>query len=150
MDLTAELFSPAWHACAAVASVVVGVWLTRNTPWQRLATVQARNLLFGLALVVALFWIMRAGVQPGLNLHMLGAMAATLALGSHLAIVAMALALTGVTFNGNMPWLAWPINFIVMVVLPVMFADFVRRQIEQRLPNHFYIYIFCAALWVPR
>ena len=145
MDLTAELFSPAWQVCAAVASVVVGVWLARNTPWQRLATVQARNLLFGLALVVALFWIMRAGVQPGLNLHMLGAMAATLALGPHLAIVAMALALTGVTFNGNMPWLAWPINFIVMVVLPVVFADFVRRQIEQRLPNHFYIYIFCAA-----
>lgn len=145
MDLTTELFSPAMHALAAMASVLVGVWLVRNAPWQRLATASGRNLLFGLALVLALFWTMRAGVQPGLNLHMLGAMAATLALGPHLAIVAMALALIGTAFNGNVPWLAWSINFIVMVVLPVLFADFVRRQIERRLPNHFYIYIFCAA-----
>jgi uncharacterized membrane protein len=90
-------------------------------------------------------WSLKAGVKPGLNLHMLGAMAATLTLGPWLALVALAAALSGVTLNGAIEWDAWPINFILMAVVPVAIASGIQRCIERWLPAHFFVFIFVTS-----
>lgn len=63
-------------ALAALGLLALVRWL----PWRELAGGVQLNLLLGFAVCLTLMWSMRAGVKPGLNLHLLGAMAATLAL----------------------------------------------------------------------
>jgi len=142
MNFPATLFPSAWHWVAAILSVVVLFRVAVGAPWRRLATNTQRNLLFGLAIALALLWSMKAGVRPGLNLHLMGAMAATLALGPHFAVLSMAIALTALAANGGIAWDAWPINFVLMVLVPVGAARLLQRVVEATLPSHFFIFIF--------
>lgn len=142
MNLPASLFSTAWHVFALVLVVLVIYQILLRAPWQRLKTPTQLNLLLGFAVGLTLAWSMRAGVKPGLSLHLLGAMAATLTLGPRLALVALGLALTGVTLNGAIEWQAWPINFVLMALVPVVLAEWMRKLVERRLPAHFFVFIF--------
>lgn len=142
MNLPAALFSTAWHVFALVLVVLVIYQILLRAPWQRLKTPTQLNLLLGFAVGLTLAWSMRAGVKPGLSLHLLGAMAATLTLGPRLALVALGLALTGVTLNGAIEWQAWPINFVLMALVPVVLAEWMRKLVDRRLPAHFFVFIF--------
>ncbi len=142
MNLPATLFDGAWLWAAFMLSVAVLFRVIRTAPWGRLKQTTQLNLLFGFSVGLALMWSMKAGVMPGLNLHLLGAMAATLALGPQLAIVAMGLALVGIVLNGEVEWVAWPINFVLMAVVPVMVAYGFQRLVEKLLPPHFFIFVF--------
>jgi len=142
MNLPASLFGTAWHwvSWALTALVLYQVW--RRAPWARLRDVTQLNLLLGIAAMLALVWSMKAGVKPGLNLHLLGAMLAVLCLGARLALVALALALTGIAFNGGIDWQAWPINYVLMAVVPVILANAIRKWVERHLPAHFFVFVF--------
>lgn len=142
MNLPATLFSTAWHVLALVLVILVLYQIILRAPWQRLRTPTQLNLLLGFAVGLTLAWSMRAGVKPGLSLHLLGAMAATLTLGPRLALVALGLALTGITLNGAIEWQAWPINFVLMALVPVVLAEWMRKLVERRLPAHFFVFIF--------
>lgn len=142
MNIPVSLFSSTWHWIAFALALPVLYQLVLKAPWTRLQKGTQLNLLLGFAVGLALIWSLNAGIKPGLNLHLLGAMAATLTLGPRLAIVAMALALTGVTLNGAIEWQAWPINFMLMAVVPVMIAHTIQRLVERRLPAHFFVFIF--------
>lgn len=148
MNLPADLFSPSWRWSAGLFVLLALWWAVRNAPWSRLMHPDEgsqRNLVFGFAVVVALMWSMKAGVQPGLNLHFLGAMAATLVMGAPLAILAMALSLVGITLNNEITWSAWSINFLLMAVWPVMVASVLHYVVERYCPPHFFVFIFVQA-----
>ena len=145
MNFAPDLFSLAWHIVAAIVGVGVAVWVVRTAPWQRLKDGHQLNALFGAAVILTLLWSLNAGVYPGLNLHLLGAMAATLIFGPQLALVVLGLALVGVTLNGSVEWGAYPINFLVMGVIPVAFGSLYFTLIERWLPRHFFVYIFVNA-----
>jgi len=145
MDLPATLFSEAGQG-VLLALAVLGLYLTlRRAPWVRLRAPAQLNLLLGFGVGLMLMWSMRAGVKPGLNLHMLGAMAATLALGPRFAVLALGIALSGITLNGAIQWTDWPINFVLMVLMPVGFANGFQRAVERWLPAHFFIFVFVTS-----
>lgn len=146
MNLSTEQFSVAWHVLALAATLAVLVWCWRTAPWGEIRPEGTRtHVVMGVAVLLMPLWTMKAGIKPGLDLHLLGAMASTLILGPQLAIAAMALTLTGVTINGALAWQAWPINFLLMVVWPVAVAAVVHRLVERRLPNHFFVYLFVGS-----
>lgn len=146
MNLPYALFSWPWHVAAALLALAVLLLAARRVDWSALAHSGPRlNALLGFAVCMTLLWSLRAGVLPGLNLHLLGAMAACLMFGPHLALIALALVLTGISLNGAVEWAAWPINFLVMGVVPVMIAQAIRRLVERHLPSHFFVYIFVMA-----
>lgn len=148
MNLTATLFPASWHWVAAALSLFAIGHALRRVPWKVVIATESnsqRNLFFGFVVTLGLFWSMKAGVQPGLNLHLLGAMAATLALGPQLAVVAMGLSLTVLMANGEIAPAAWAMNFLLMVLVPVSAAQCVLRVIERFLPNHFFVFIFVIA-----
>lgn len=147
MNLPAELFSEGWHWLAAIISLTTGLVLVRGTDWRALGEGPQLNLMFGLAVTLALIWSLKAGVKPGLSLHLLGAMAATLVLGPRLALVSLGLALCGVSLNGDVGWHAWPINFVLMCLIPVLIAHGFLRFVERMLPPHFFIFIFVVAFF---
>ena len=140
MDLPAALLSADVQGVVFALAALGLLALARKLPWRELAGGVHLNLLLGFAVCLTLIWSMKAGVKPGLNLHLLGAMAATLALGPWKAIAA--LALCGITLNGALEWGDWPANFVLMVLVPVAFASGLHRLIERLLPAHFFIFIF--------
>lgn len=142
MNLPASLFSTTWHLAMLVLSAGVLLRVARRAPWRRLRDSSQLNLMLGFAIGLMLVWSLKAGVKPGLNLHMLGAMAAALTLGPQLAVVSLALALTGITLNGAIEWQAWPVNFVLMVALPVSVASGIHRLVTRWLPAHFFIFVF--------
>lgn len=143
MDLVVELFPLSWHLTASGICLALAVWVGRSAPWRTLVQDGPRlNILMGCAVLLMALWSLRAGVQPGLNLHVLGAMVATLILGPQLALVALAVTLTAVTLNGALPWGAWPINFAVMVAWPVLLAWALHRWVARHLPKNFFVFVF--------
>lgn len=145
MNLSTELFPSAWHVLALVLSAVALAWCWRTAPWGDIRKGLRSQVLLAVAVLLMPLWTMKAGIQPGLDLHLLGAMAATLTLGPQLAMVALGLTLVGVTLNGALPWAAWPINFVLMVVWPVLVARLIHRRVERHLPNHLFVYLFVSA-----
>lgn len=144
MNLPTTLFAPAWHIVALLLTGASLLWCWRTAPWGEIRKGTRLQVMAGVAALLAPLWTMKAGIKPGLDLHLLGAMAASLILGPQLAIIAMGLALLGVTVNGALPWVAWPINFVHMVLWPVGVATCIHHLVERRLPLHFFVYLFVA------
>jgi uncharacterized membrane protein len=142
MNLPAILFGPDWLWGSLLFTALVGYQLWLRVPWSRLRDSGRIDLLLGFAVGLTALWSMCAGVKPGLNLHLLGAMAATLCLGPRLALLAMALALTGIAINGAFEWAAWPLNFVLMAVVPVMLSYAFQHWVERHLPAHLFVFIF--------
>ena len=142
MNLPVSFFSAPWQWGMAVLSFLVLYQAIRRASWYRLRDSVQLNVFLGLSVVLALVWSLKAGVKPGLSLHMLGAMVITLALGPRLAVLCAALALTAITFNGAVEWAAWPVNFVLMGVVPVLTAYMIQCAVERFLPAHFFIFIF--------
>lgn len=145
MNLAEHLFAPALQFLAALGTLVALGWAVRGAPWQRLAGAGRLHAMLGAAVGLMLLWSMQAPVKPGLSLHLLGAMAVTLAFGPKLALVVLAIALTGIGLNGSIAWSAWPINYLLMALWPVLFAEAYRRAVDRFLPRHFFVYIFLVA-----
>ncbi|ENO85890.1 energy-coupling factor ABC transporter permease [Thauera linaloolentis] len=145
MNLASSLFSATWHGLMLALSVLILLLLVRRAPWRRLLDSSQLNLLLGFVVGLTLLWSLRAGVKPGLSLHMLGAMAATLTLGPWLGLLALAGALTGITLNGAVEWSAWPVNFVLMAAVPMALAHAIQRGIERWLPAHFFVFIFVTS-----
>ncbi|WP_409449958.1 energy-coupling factor ABC transporter permease [Aromatoleum sp.] len=145
MDIPASLIPVSWQWASLVIAAAVLYRLFREVPWTRLAVSTQLHLLLGFVVCLTLLWSLKAGVKPGLNLHFLGAMAATLMFGPALATVALGLALVGITVNGALDWQAWPLDFLLMAVVPVQIARLWLSGIERHLPAHFFIFIFVIA-----
>lgn len=146
MDFPAELFPISWHVVAVFITLVALVSVVRGIKWREVLESESQlGLCFGLAVVMMFLWSLRAGVLPGLNLHLLGAMVACLLLGPRLAMCTLALSLIGLTVNGGIEWSAWPLNFVTMVLVPVLIANGFHRAVERFLPPHFFVFIFATA-----
>lgn len=142
MNLATSLFSPPWHAVMLLLSVAVCFRLVRKAAWRELLDGPRLSVMLGFGICLMLLWSLNAGVKPGLNLHLSGAMAATLVLDPAFAILALGLSLTGIMLNGGIEWQAWPINFMAMCVVPVLVATGIHRLAQRWLPAHFFVFIF--------
>lgn len=145
MDLPATFYPGTLYGAMLVVSALGLYASLRRAPWRSLTESTRLNLLLGFAVALTLMWSMKAGVQPGLSLHLLGAMAATLVLGPWLAVVCMGMALLGVLLNGGIALADWPVNFVFMVLVPVAVASGIQRLIERILPAHFFIFVFVVS-----
>ena len=94
---------------------------------------------------------MKAGVKPGLDMHLLGATMFTLMFGPRLAILGLSLVLAGVTLNngllGREGWEAYALNALALAVFPALLADAIRRVVDRCLPGNFFIYVFVTAFF---
>jgi uncharacterized membrane protein len=147
MNFPADLFSDAWAWGAFVPLALVWLWCVRTAPWKRLADSGQLNVWLGTIVVLMLFWSMKAGVKPGLNLHLLGATAFTLMFGRQLAIIGLSGVMAAITLNGAAGWDSYALNVLVMAVFPCVAAHVLLRIVERYLPPNFFCYVFCAAFF---
>lgn len=149
MNFPDTLFPPTWVIGGAFVFVPVLLWAIVTAPWQRLADARQSHVWLGSIVLLSLVWSMKAGVHPGLGLHLLGATMFTLMFGRPLAIIGLALVLAIVSLNGwllgSSFWQSYALNALVLIVLPVLVTDAIRRLDEHWLPANFFIYIFVGA-----
>jgi uncharacterized membrane protein len=151
MNFPDSLFPELWEFAAFAPLALILFWCLRTAPWKRLADSSQSNIWLGTLVILTLVWSMKAGVKPGLNLHLLGATMFALMFGRQLAIIGFAIVLAAVTFNQSLKsiaaWQAYALNAMVLAVFPVLLADTIRRWVERFLPPNFFVYIFVTAFF---
>lgn len=141
--VSANLASPWLWAMWGVALLLAGV-VFRRASWRMLLNQANLNVFLGATVVVLALWLIKTGVRPGLNFHLLGATALTLMFRPMFALLAMALVTLAMSlWNGEIATFA--ANWLIMGALPVGLSWVIFRWVDGRLPNHFFIYIFLNA-----
>jgi uncharacterized membrane protein len=152
MNFPEGLFSNELAFGAFLPYVLILLWCAWTAPWKRLADSGQINVWLGTVVVLTLMWSMKAGIKPGLNLHLLGATAFTLMFGRQLAAIGLSLVLAAVTFNSGelgtaMGWQPFALNALVMAVFPCFMASLILRGVERWLPPNVFVYIFAASFF---
>ncbi len=114
-------------------------WLLAS-PW-------LQRLLLGTALALLPLWLLQAGIEPGLDVHVMGLATATLVLGWRLAMVAGTLTLLALTLFGAEQWPMLGANGLFGLVVPVLTAELVRRLSYRYLPRHLFVYFFVCGFF---
>lgn len=145
MNLPNALLPYEWVMAGNVLFLGTMGYLLKTISWEPLKENYKQHVWLGLAVTLMLIWSIKTGVRPGLNFHMLGASLLTLMFGARLAILNLVCVLLGVTLAGMSGWDSFAWNAILMAILPATFTAFLFRLVDQKLPNHFFIYIFANA-----
>lgn len=142
MNLPDGLLASGWTLASWLAFVPVLLVALWRAPWQVLADSPRLNAWLGTIVVLMLLWSLSAGVRPGLSLHLLGAMLATLAFGPWLAFLCLCLVLAGITLNGTGGWESYAANALLMAGTGTLVSHGVLRFSERFLPPNLFVYIF--------
>ncbi len=142
MNLT-ETVLPAWvlGVSAAMLLLILGHALLR-APWRRLQEGQFIHVFLGSSVGLLLVWTLKAGVDPGLSFHLLGATLFALMFGWELALVALTLVTLGTTLNMGHGWSVLPVNVLVEGAVPAFATTLLLRASERWLPHNLFVYIF--------
>ncbi|MEJ2514020.1 MAG: energy-coupling factor ABC transporter permease [Gammaproteobacteria bacterium] len=108
------------------------------------------HLLLGSAVGLAVLWLIRARVDPGLGLHVLGVTTVTMILGWRLALVATALAqlaVTLVSLHGAPEPAALAAGWLVSGALPATVTYGIARAARFHLPRNLFIYLFVCCFF---
>ena len=144
MNFPDGLFPGAWQWTAWLFLLPVVLWALRTAPWRRIVG-GGSHVWFGAIVVLSLLWSMKAGVKPGLTLHLLGATALTLMFGFRLAFLGMLAVLAATSINGAAGWAAYGLNACLTALLPCVVAWGGLRLVERFLPPNIFIYLFVCA-----
>ena len=142
MNLPDTLLGEAWYWAAWAVWLPLLASSLWRAPWARLRDPALLNVWLGMIVLLTLVWSLKAGVRPGLTMHLLGATVFTLSFGPHLAFIGLSLVLSGITLNGEGGFLAFAINALLMAGVGVLFSQGIYRRVRRILPRHFFVYIF--------
>lgn len=146
MDTQSVELSLMWQV---IAGLLVGVSLILALSRLPLAALKSeprlQHLLYASAILLMLTWSFRAGLSAGLSIHFLGMTTLTLMFGWDLALIAGSVALVLLTLIGVESWQMLSLNLLTQVLVPVSVCILILRQVEQRLPPNFFIYLFIVA-----
>jgi uncharacterized membrane protein len=129
----------AWGLWLAAGLVYLLMW--RRAAWSVLARPGNLNVLLAATVAVLGLWLIKTGIKPGLNFHLLGATALTLMFRPWFALLSLSLLCLAVAVQSG-EYSAYPGNLLTMAVVPVAVSWGVYRFVDGRLPNHLFIYIF--------
>ncbi len=142
MNLTDNLLGDGWYWAAWAVWVPLFVRSVWRAPWRRLADSTQLNVWLGMIVVLTLVWSLKAGVKPGLDLHMLGATLFTLSFGPHLAFVGLCLVAAGIMLNGAADLFPFAANALMTAGVGVGISQLSYRVFSRIFPRHFFVYIF--------
>lgn len=141
MTIDGAIFTPAalWvlnalFACALLAAL-------RLAPWRRFRDSEQLHVFLGAVVALLVLWHVEAKVQPGLSFHLLGVTAITLMFGWSLAVIAVALAMLGLTLNGSGGWDSYALNALICGVVPITLTQILLILIRWYLPKQFFVYV---------
>jgi uncharacterized membrane protein len=142
MNLAQDLLPNSWLISGYLLyGVVLSLALWRIDYQNLLRVPQRQHLFFGASIAIMCLWLIRAGITPGLGVHLLGITSLTLLLGWQLAVVGAVAALAGSAIMGNEEWLSLGLSGVLLVLIPVLVTHAVWRFTLRFLPPNLFIYI---------
>jgi len=147
MDIPADLLpgTSLWLAALVYAVLLMAALLT--APWPKLLDKVASNIYFGAVAMVSVLWILRAGIEPGFNYHLLGVTALCLMFDWQFAVLAVSLVVIITTWQGTAGWQAFAVNVLVMGAVPILLTRSLLYVSQRLLAHNFFIYIFLNAFF---
>jgi uncharacterized membrane protein len=142
VNLPDTLLGEGWYWAAWVVWLPLFARSVWRAPWLRLKDSDLFNVWLGMIVLLTLIWSMKAGVKPGLSMHLLGTTVFTLSFGPHLAFVGLSLVLLGICLNGGFDIFAYAINALLMAGVGILVTQTIYRIVVRCLPHNFFIYIF--------
>ena len=148
MQLTPELLTPVlqqilWGLAAAV--------LVLSFSYRALASLRhseaRQHLVLGSTVALMVLWSVRATVDPGVGLHVLGMTAAVLILGWRFAIWAGLAAELAVSAAGSPALGMVGPNWILAAVIPATVTAMVARAVRRGLPPNLFVFIFAVCFF---
>lgn len=141
------MLSPGLTFVGNLGFVLVLLWAVWRAPWWHLAHSEDTHILLATCVALLLVWSIRAGIAPGLDLHLVGATLTTLMFGWAFGLLAISLVLFGATLYGDGQWAAYGWNGLLLACLPVALTWLVLRSAERWLAANFFIYVFIPAFF---
>jgi uncharacterized membrane protein len=147
VNLPDALLDGGWITLAWLLFAGVNYAAVRAAPWRVLLDSKRLHVFLALIVVLTLLWQLRAGVKPGLSLHLLGATVFTLCFGWALAFLGLSLVLVGVSLNGAAGWQAFSLNALLMAGVGVGVSQALHRLVDRWLPTQLFVFIFCKGFF---
>ncbi len=141
MTIDGDLLSPLLIWAVSLVYALVLVSALRMAPWGRFRNAEQLHVYLGLVVALLMLWAMQVKVQPGLSFHLLGVTAATLMFGWSLAVIAVSLALAGVSLNAGGGWEGFAVNAMLGGVVPITLTQLLLILIRAYLPRQFFVYV---------
>ena len=146
MNLISAHIPTLWLWLFWLGALVLGGLLARRAAWPMLQNRANLNIFLGATVAVLALWLIKAGIRPGLNFHLLGATALTLMFRPLFALLALGLVTAAISlWNGQ--YGAFAANWMLMGAVPVAVSWAIYRLVDGKLPNHLFIYIFLNAFF---
>jgi len=121
------------------------IWAAWGCNWAALlANRNAQHFFFGSSIVIAAFWLMKAGILPGLSFHILALTAVTLMMGWRLTVVSATLAQMGLVLIGQLDWPMLGYQLLFGCFLPIAFSFWFYCLVYKRLTHNPFVYILVA------
>lgn len=148
MQLPPELFGQAilW-AGWLIAGLVLALSFSPRA-LSGLGQVPARqHLVLGTAVALSVLWSVRATVDPGVGLHILGMTAAVLLVGWRYAIWAGLLAELAISLTGTPALSMVGPNWLLSAVVPATLTAVIAKGVRQALPPNLFVFVFVCCFF---
>ena len=145
MDIPADLLPHGYLWLAACLYIPLLLLALLSAPWSKITDNEASHVYFGAIVMLIVLWMLRGGIQPGLDYHLLGVTSLVLMFEWQFALMAVSLVLAFSTWAGPAGWQAFAVNALVMGAIPVLFTRSFLYACQRWLPHNFFIYVFINA-----
>jgi len=143
MGMTENLLSTGQWLVTAVLFVVILIAAVRGADWKAFRNDNAtQHAFFGAAVALGFVWQLRAGISPGLAIHIFGLTVITLMLGWALAVLSGLLALVITVVTGREPLVMFAANGLITVMIPALVSHGIMLWERRRNFRNFFAYIF--------
>jgi uncharacterized membrane protein len=147
VNLPDNLLGEGWYWAAWAVWALLFARSVLAADWGRLRDPAALNVWAGMIVCLVLVWSLKAGVRPGLSLHLVGATLITLCFGRSLAFVGMSMVAAGVTLNGDVDAFAYALNMLLTAGTGIWISDRIHRLAVRFLPGHLFVYVFVCGFF---
>lgn len=132
-----------WLSIALLA--LAGGTVLPGVPWRALRRADYLHRFAGSIVALMCLWSLGAGLQPGLQLHLLGLTVLTLMFGPGFALLGAGVVLAAVTAYAQAGWSAYAANLLLMGALPIGLTQALLVLARMHLAHHVFVFIFVNA-----
>ncbi|WP_286221524.1 energy-coupling factor ABC transporter permease [Marinobacter apostichopi] len=148
MGMTENLLSTTQWLITLVLFLLILARAVRTIDWQAVRRDNTlQHTFFGAAVVLGFLWQLRAGLSPGLSIHVFGITVITLMLGWALAVLAGLLALVITVITGREPLLMFAANGLITVMIPALVSHGIMLWERHKNFKNFFAYIFVCGFF---
>jgi uncharacterized membrane protein len=141
MNLVAGIIPLHWLWAIWLLAGLLGLLIARRASWRMLGDSANLNIFLAATVCVLGLWLIKTGIKPGLNFHLIGATALTLMFRPLFALFSLALITAAISlWHGE--YVAFAANWLIMGGVPVAVSWVIFRLVDGKLPNHLFVYIF--------